>query len=61
MVDVPPEIWHNILRFLPSSLVQRLYEVNRAFFDVAMNEKYRHVSLGHNDLEYLWRKIDNLL
>ena len=61
MVDIPPEIWHNILRFLPSSLVQRLYEVNRIFFDVAMNEKYRYVSLDHEDLEYLWKKIDNLL
>ncbi|KJA18728.1 hypothetical protein HYPSUDRAFT_69653 [Hypholoma sublateritium FD-334 SS-4] len=61
MVDVPPEIWHNILRFLPSSLVQRLYGVSRVFFDVAMNEKYRDVSLDHGDLECLWRKIGNLL
>ncbi|KAF8954907.1 hypothetical protein BDZ97DRAFT_1862427 [Flammula alnicola] len=49
MVDLPPEIWCHIIRYLSLATLQGLYEVNRIFFDLAMDEKYRVITFDRVD------------
>lgn len=60
MIDIPPEIWHRVIYYLPLSSLLHLYEVNRVFFDIAMDEKYRQVALDHSGV-HLTRTLDSLL
>ncbi|KAH8810313.1 hypothetical protein DL96DRAFT_534550 [Flagelloscypha sp. PMI_526] len=43
----PREIWVNICRFLPPLALQHLYEVNHIFFELAMEQRYRQISLAY--------------
>ncbi|THV06248.1 hypothetical protein K435DRAFT_773433 [Dendrothele bispora CBS 962.96] len=44
MVEVPEDIWHCVAQFIPKHVLRDLYGVNRTFFDLAMNERYREIS-----------------
>ncbi|KAJ3532530.1 hypothetical protein NMY22_g7705 [Coprinellus aureogranulatus] len=44
--ELPIEIWRQIYEHVRSSDRVRLYEVNRALYQIFMNEKYEHVECG---------------
>jgi len=44
--DLPDELWWKIIEFLPTEEVQRLYSVNRPFFEAAFQERYRFVDMN---------------
>ncbi|PPQ65252.1 hypothetical protein CVT24_011407 [Panaeolus cyanescens] len=46
---LPNAIWIQIASYLPASTVQRLMGVNAAFFELAMDLKYRQVSFAYLD------------
>lgn len=43
----PREIWLNICRFVPALALQDLYSVNHVFFELAMDQRYRQISLAY--------------
>ncbi|KDR76122.1 hypothetical protein GALMADRAFT_210802 [Galerina marginata CBS 339.88] len=45
MVDIPPEIWLNIARFLSNEELMRCLSVNALFFNLAMDLKYKEIWL----------------
>ena len=49
MADVPPEIWALIAQYLPEKDVIRLMSVNRLFYTLAMDERYKVLSVGKVD------------
>ncbi|KAF9457813.1 hypothetical protein BDZ94DRAFT_1325960 [Collybia nuda] len=46
---LPFDIWQHIAQFIPHEILWTLYSVNSAFFDLAMEERYRDVSFGPED------------
>ena len=44
--DLPNEIWWQIIELLPTEEVQRLYSVNRPFFEAAFQKRYRFVDMN---------------
>ncbi|KAF7289490.1 Polygalacturonase 3 [Mycena chlorophos] len=42
----PPEIWSLVAAHLPPSVCANLYSVNRQWFDIAMNIRYREISFA---------------
>ncbi|KDR80901.1 hypothetical protein GALMADRAFT_241405 [Galerina marginata CBS 339.88] len=49
MTAIPHEIWMHIAQFLPASVLQDLLSVNSAFFEVAMDYRYRQMSFAYLD------------
>ncbi|KAL0954897.1 hypothetical protein HGRIS_003830 [Hohenbuehelia grisea] len=47
MVQLPDDIWFEIARFIPEAELTSLYGVNRCFFELALNLRYREVYLTH--------------
>lgn len=48
--ELPYEIWRHIASFVDSHTMRRLYSVNRALFDIVMNERYRTAQIGWNSV-----------
>ena len=48
--DIPEDIWRVITSFLSTEVVLQLISVNRTFFNVALDMKYREVA---------WIKLDS--
>lgn len=46
-MDLPFDIWVHITTFLPASQRCKLYAVNHALFEIAMDEQYRAMDLSH--------------
>jgi len=46
MTELPYEIWLLIVEYLPDYHIRRLYSVNKAFFSIALDLRYREVCLG---------------
>ena len=46
MTELPYDVWMLIVEYLPAHQVRRLYSVNRALFDIALDLRYKQVSLG---------------
>jgi F-box-like len=42
-MHLPFDIWLHIASFLPVSQLRNLYAVNRALFDIAMDERYKEI------------------
>jgi len=63
MTEVPEDVWRYTAQFIPKHILRNLYEVNRAFFDMAMNERYREVSLFQFDsrMMYLLERLRYVL
>lgn len=45
MVDIPPEIWLNIAKYIPPRDLLNLISVNSVLLDIAMDERYKRVNL----------------
>ena len=43
VMDIPFEIWLQIASYIPAVQIRNLYSVNRPFFRIAMDERYREV------------------
>jgi hypothetical protein len=62
--EIPVDIWLLIAEFIPESTLRKLYAVNRVFFDIAMDLRYRKLEVSplifnrHSDCE---RALDKLL
>ena len=46
MANIPPEIWFQIAKFIPNEDVCDLLGVNRVFFNIAMDIRYREIMIG---------------
>jgi len=57
---LPYELWAMIASFMPNERLVKLYSVNQALFDLAMDEIYRNVSIYHRDDENTLRCILNM-
>jgi hypothetical protein len=54
-MDLPYDIWLEIVKFLPSYLVRTvLLTVNSSFFELSMDERYREVEITTLDRRTLW-------
>ncbi|PPQ93753.1 hypothetical protein CVT25_008133 [Psilocybe cyanescens] len=58
-LSLPPEIWHEISGYLTPAALQNAREVNRVFFEIAMNARYQDVSLQRVD-DYMVHVLDTL-
>jgi hypothetical protein len=45
-IKVPDDVWYHIARFIRRGELRKLYSVNRTFFEIAMDERYREVTFG---------------
>ena len=49
--DLPTELWLHIASFLPSGLIMaKLMTLNRTFFYLGMQELYREVEIGFDNV-----------
>ena len=48
-MDFPLDIWHHIISFVPTEQLRALYGVDHTFFNLAMNIRYKEVSLYRDD------------
>ena len=55
MVDIPMDILLYIVQFIPETSLQNMLEVNSVFFNIAMDNRYKEVSI--TDLSPQTRKI----
>lgn len=44
-LQIPPDVWFEIGRFLPNDDLSRMLEVNSSFFNLSMNARYYNISL----------------
>ncbi|TFK41713.1 hypothetical protein BDQ12DRAFT_720539 [Crucibulum laeve] len=58
-VALPPEIWLHIAQFLPRASHFRLYGLNRMFYELYMDEKYKAITFGAIDKGFL-HDLDSL-
>jgi len=57
-MDVPPEIWLHIARFIPDKCLRDMLAVNRVFFHLAMDVRYKDIlikTLDHDALRTVYR------
>ena len=52
---IPHEIWLHIAQFIPETSLQNLYTINRSFFEIAMNARYREVHFSNFDSAMFWK------
>ena len=46
MANIPPEIWFHIAKFIPNEDFHDLLGVNNVFFNIAMDIRYREITIG---------------
>ncbi|KAG6849145.1 hypothetical protein H0H93_010934 [Arthromyces matolae] len=46
---LPHDLWLHVAQFVPASLLERLISVNSAFYDIAMDCRYRQMSFAFLD------------
>ena len=51
MVDIPSDVWLYIAQFIPAIVLRDMISVNSVFFDLAMDERYREVSINFTSNE----------
>lgn len=49
MKDIPHDIWLHIAEYIPALVLRNLLIVNRSFFDIAMDCRYRQMSFVYLD------------
>ncbi|TFK62095.1 hypothetical protein BDN72DRAFT_849063 [Pluteus cervinus] len=59
-MEIPDDIWIYIARFLAPQTLRGLYSVNRVFFELAFDERYRDISFVQIDSRSL-RKVQRLM
>jgi len=47
--DIPDDIWSYVAQFLPPKTLRNMLTVNRVFFEMAMDVRYREVDFLHVD------------
>lgn len=55
MQDLPYDIWLLITEYLSEKQIRQLYPVNKALFNIAMDSRYKEVSLGFSDSRRMLR------
>jgi hypothetical protein len=50
-MELPLDVWHHIISFIPTEQLRILYGVDRTLFNVAMNIRYKEVDLYRVDLD----------
>jgi hypothetical protein len=50
-MDLPLDVWHRIISFIPTEQLRTLYGVDHTFFNLAMNLRYKEVSLYRDEEE----------
>jgi hypothetical protein len=58
MPTLPPELWRVIAEFIDPIELDRLIGVNRVFFEIVLENRYREVRFIDSDPLRLFRKID---
>jgi hypothetical protein len=58
--DIPLDILLRIAQFIPEHRLKNMLTVNSAFFDLAMNARYRHVSFYDLGNEKVMRRLNRL-
>jgi hypothetical protein len=43
--DIPADIWLHVAQFIPDDTLRSMLGVNSLFFDLAMDVRYREISL----------------
>jgi hypothetical protein len=51
MMDIPLEIWLLIAQFIPDHIIWGLRTLNSAFFQAAMDARYRDITLFSSHLD----------
>ena len=46
MANIPPEIWCHIAKFILKEDLRDLFGVNKVFFNIAMNIRYREIDIS---------------
>jgi hypothetical protein len=44
-VDLPPELWLRVARWLDDETIQKLFMLNRAFYSLALDIQYHQLNL----------------
>jgi hypothetical protein len=57
---LPREVWIIIAGFIDPTELEKLNGVNRVFYEIVMDNRYREVGLVDSDPRRLFRKIDAL-
>jgi len=52
-MTIPHEIWLHIAQFIPALVLKDLYALNSAFFEIAMDCRYRQMSFAYLDKRML--------
>ena len=52
--QLPPPVWLAIAQFIPALHLKDMLSVNRVFFDLAMDYRYRQISLTYLTEHMLW-------
>jgi len=53
-VDLPPELWLEILSYLPRIYLWKLMHVSRTLYAVALPEIFRELNLAYDDYPAMW-------
>ena len=54
MRPLPPPVWVAIAQFIPALSLKDMLSVNRVFFDLAMDYRYRQISFTYLSERMLW-------
>lgn len=52
-MDLPPELWFEILSYLPRTAIYKVMGVNRFLFTLAMQDKYGELRYLKDDTTWL--------
>lgn len=47
--DFPPELWTEIVSYLPRNVLRKMIGVNRLLFELALNDLYEEVRFTSDD------------
>jgi len=56
---IPHDVWVYIAQFLPLDVSKKLIRVNKAFYEVGMNARYREVRFTNSDVN-MFKTLDRL-
>ena len=50
-MDLPLDVWHHIVSFIPAEQLRTLYGVDHTLFNLAMNIRYKEADLYRADVD----------
>ena len=57
MKTLPNDVWDYIAQFIPALTLKDMISVNRFFFDLAMDYRYRQISFTYLSARMLWMLV----